>query len=87
MIDIADEIAYNNHDIDDGVGSGLLDPSFLAEHVPLWGDQYRAALRGETADARGGVCVGDAEEDRLPGAARRGVRGRPRGGRRKPLAR
>ncbi len=51
MIDIADEIAYQHHDIDDGVGSGLLDPSFLAEHVPLWGDQYRAALHDYPAAA------------------------------------
>ena len=51
MIDIADEIAYHHHDIDDGVDSGLLDPHFLAEHVPLWGDSYREALRDYPAAA------------------------------------
>ncbi len=44
MIDIADEIAYQHHDIDDGIDSGLLDPGFLAEGVPLWRSVYREAL-------------------------------------------
>ncbi|MCU0670596.1 MAG: deoxyguanosinetriphosphate triphosphohydrolase [Myxococcota bacterium] len=33
--DHADEIAYTNHDLDDGLRSGLLDPTAL-EEVPLW---------------------------------------------------
>jgi dGTPase len=33
--DHADEIAYTNHDLDDGLRSGLLDPAAL-EEVPLW---------------------------------------------------
>jgi dGTPase len=33
--DHADEIAYTNHDLDDGLRSGLLDPAALDE-VPLW---------------------------------------------------
>jgi len=35
IVDIADEIAYDNHDIDDGLTSGLLKESDL-EEVPLW---------------------------------------------------
>ena len=38
MIDLVDEIAYNHHDIDDGLESGLLDLDRLAEAVPLFGD-------------------------------------------------
>ncbi|HET6373169.1 MAG TPA: deoxyguanosinetriphosphate triphosphohydrolase [Candidatus Polarisedimenticolia bacterium] len=52
MIDMADEIAYQHHDVDDGVESGLLDPAFLAEHVPLWGENYEEALRRYPAAAR-----------------------------------
>lgn len=35
LIDVADEIAYNNHDIDDGLKSGLLELEEL-EGLPLW---------------------------------------------------
>ena len=35
VVDIADEIAYNNHDIDDGLTSGLLDETGLKK-VKLW---------------------------------------------------
>ena len=44
MIDLCDEIAYQHHDVDDGIGSGLLDPRFLADHVPVWGEAYREAV-------------------------------------------
>ncbi|HJQ84973.1 MAG TPA: deoxyguanosinetriphosphate triphosphohydrolase [Candidatus Binatia bacterium] len=37
IVDFADEIAYNAHDIDDGLKSGMLDPDELAT-VPLWAD-------------------------------------------------
>lgn len=58
MIDMADEIAYQHHDIDDGVASELLDPRSLAEHVPLWGEVYRDALsRYPGAAARQQVTV------------------------------
>ncbi|MCX8012096.1 MAG: deoxyguanosinetriphosphate triphosphohydrolase, partial [Desulfobacterota bacterium] len=36
IIDLADEIAYNNHDIDDGLQSGLLDEEALLNEVELW---------------------------------------------------
>jgi dGTPase len=41
VADSADEIAYTNHDLDDGLGSGLLEPARLAE-VTLWRDTLRA---------------------------------------------
>jgi dGTPase len=37
IVDFADEVAYNAHDIDDGLKSGMLDPDELAG-VPLWAD-------------------------------------------------
>jgi len=41
VADTADEIAYTNHDLDDGLGSGLLDAERLAE-VTLWRDTLRS---------------------------------------------
>lgn len=35
IVDIADEIAYTNHDLDDGLRSGILTREALAE-IPLW---------------------------------------------------
>jgi len=46
MIDLVDEIAYNHHDIDDGLDSGLLDLDRLAESVPLFGEPFGQARRG-----------------------------------------
>lgn len=37
VVDIADEIAYDNHDLDDGLTSGLLDERDLSE-IALWSD-------------------------------------------------
>ena len=37
IVDFADEIAYNAHDIDDGLKSGMLDPDDLAS-VSLWAE-------------------------------------------------
>ncbi|MFA5089413.1 MAG: deoxyguanosinetriphosphate triphosphohydrolase [Candidatus Omnitrophota bacterium] len=37
IVDIADEIAYDNHDLDDGMTSGLLREPDL-EKIPLWGN-------------------------------------------------
>ena len=45
LTNLADEIAYNCHDVDDGIRSGLLDPAQLDE-VPLY-----ARLRDEALDA------------------------------------
>jgi dGTPase len=35
VVDIADEIAYDNHDLDDGITSGLIKESLL-KNIPLW---------------------------------------------------
>ncbi|HYP31234.1 MAG TPA: deoxyguanosinetriphosphate triphosphohydrolase, partial [Burkholderiaceae bacterium] len=45
LTNLADEIAYNCHDVDDGIRSGLLDPAQL-DDVPLY-----ARLRAEALDA------------------------------------
>lgn len=37
IVDFADEVAYNAHDVDDGLKSGMLDPDDLAT-VPIWVD-------------------------------------------------
>ena len=37
VVDIADEIAYDNHDIDDGIASGLIDEKGLSK-LSLWRD-------------------------------------------------
>jgi dGTPase len=39
VVDIADEIAYDNHDLDDGLTSGLLKESDL-ETLPIWNNIY-----------------------------------------------
>jgi dGTPase len=44
LCNLADEIAYNAHDIDDGVRSGLITMEQVAE-VPLFGRHHDAALR------------------------------------------
>jgi dGTPase len=43
MIDLVDELAYNHHDIDDGLESRLLDTGALADAVPLFGRPFVAA--------------------------------------------
>ena len=35
VVDMADEIAYDNHDLDDGITSGIINEKMLA-NVPLW---------------------------------------------------
>jgi dGTPase len=45
LIDVVDEIAYNHHDIDDGLESGLLDIRDLAGAVPLFGRPLADARR------------------------------------------
>ncbi|MDH3285236.1 MAG: deoxyguanosinetriphosphate triphosphohydrolase [Acidobacteriota bacterium] len=43
IIDLVDEIAYNHHDLDDGLESRLLDLPSLVDGVPLFGRPFRAA--------------------------------------------
>jgi len=48
IINVADEIAYNTHDLDDGLRSGLIKPSQLAD-VPLWSEALRnLGIKGGT---------------------------------------
>ncbi len=44
VVDIADEIAYDNHDLDDGITSGLLEESDL-EKLELWEKICRAIFK------------------------------------------
>jgi len=44
IANIADAIAYNNHDVDDGLRSGLLQLEPLREQ-PLFGEQYEVVAR------------------------------------------
>lgn len=44
VANLADEIAYNNHDVDDGLRSGLLSEEGLC-HVPLFRRHHEAVLR------------------------------------------
>ena len=50
MIDIVDEIAYNHHDLDDGLESGLLHVEDLVRGVSLFGD-FLDEARSETPQA------------------------------------
>jgi len=38
VVDVADEIAYDNHDLDDGLTSGLLNEKKLIKEVKLWNE-------------------------------------------------
>ncbi len=49
IVDIADEIAYNNHDIDDGLLSEMIDPVLLQD-VELWSGHFNA-VRSAHPDA------------------------------------
>ncbi len=51
LIDLVDEIAYNNHDIDDGLTSGMLSVDALRQ-VTLFREAHDAALRRGLADER-----------------------------------
>ena len=41
VVDLADEIAYDNHDLDDGITSGLIKESDL-KHIRLWTDMKKS---------------------------------------------
>ncbi|VAW37627.1 dNTP triphosphohydrolase, broad substrate specificity [hydrothermal vent metagenome] len=44
IVDVADEIAYNNHDIDDGLSSRMIEPEQLLE-VELWRENFERISR------------------------------------------
>jgi dGTPase len=56
LIDLVDEIAYNHHDVDDGLASGLLELEDLSASVPLFADCLRAAL-ARVGRERGRIVV------------------------------
>jgi dGTPase len=49
MLDLVDEIAYNHHDVDDGLESGLLEIDALAVAVPVFGDALQRAREDHPA--------------------------------------
>jgi dGTPase len=84
LADKADEIAYTNHDIDDGLRSGLLDASDL-DAVPLWRDTLVATrervgatqermLHAQTIVALINALVGDLAEASAARIVRSGAR-------------
>lgn len=44
IVNVADEIAYINHDLDDGLESGMLELEEL-EHLKLWWEEFRKASK------------------------------------------
>lgn len=46
VVDIADEIAYDNHDLDDGLASGLINEEEL-EKLPIW-DKMSSGIKSQT---------------------------------------
>jgi dGTPase len=50
VVDIADEIAYDNHDLDDGLASGLLNEEEL-EKLPIW-DKMSSGIGGKANDQK-----------------------------------
>jgi len=46
IIELADEIAYNNHDIDDGLEAGYLQEEELLEQVDLW-EELEGMVKGK----------------------------------------
>src|SRR3954454_3758796 len=45
VANLADEIAYYSHDLDDGLDSGLLDEAHLTKHVKIWRDASKAVAK------------------------------------------
>jgi len=83
VADVADEIAYTNHDLDDGLRSSLLGLDALAE-VPLWrgarervsaelGDRPEAVLNAQTVRAIIDELVGDLVESSAARISEAGV--------------
>ena len=57
LANLADEIAYNNHDVDDGIRAGLITLEAVAE-VPLVAAAFRRSACDCTRSCRaGGVCT------------------------------
>ncbi len=48
IANVADEIAYNNHDLDDGLTSTILDESQLNQKITLWKEAKKKIKKGYT---------------------------------------
>ena len=71
IVDFADEIAYNAHDIDDGLKSGMLDADDLATRAPV-GRRAARRRRGRARRLGGGPALpGRATAHRLDGVGPR----------------
>lgn len=51
IADLADQLAYGLHDLQDGLHAGLFDPTCLAE-IDLWGDHFDGPSEASLADVR-----------------------------------
>jgi len=85
LIDLADEVAYNMADLDDGYEAGLLHPAQIAAAVPAWAEifetvetqypgasereQFQEALRELFDRLVTGLIDGTIEAARASGAA------------------
>eukprot|EP01047_Picozoa_sp_COSAG01_P002329 COSAG01_NODE_61_length_29729_cov_196.711779_15_plen_377_part_00 len=49
VVNLADEIAYNSHDLDDGLYSGILSEDDLDEQVPFWAEAKAVVSEQEGA--------------------------------------
>lgn len=49
ITDISDQIAYNNHDLDDALSAGLLTPELLSQKVVIW-KEARTIVESEYAN-------------------------------------
>ena len=56
VANLADEIAYNNHDVDDGLRSGLLSEAALCS-VPLFRRHYEPVVRASAGSAPRRVLI------------------------------
>jgi dGTPase len=45
VANLADEVAYYSHDLDDGLDAGLLDETHLCAHARIWRDASRAVAK------------------------------------------
>jgi dGTPase len=66
LANFADEIAYNNHDVDDGIRAGLITVEQLLE-VPLFARYHAEVLAKYPGSRAGAWCTRPAAHDQSPG--------------------
>ena len=57
IANLADEIAYNNHDVDDGVRAGLIDVRSLRRSEPFPAPVQGASCASIRASTTAGCCM------------------------------